>query len=142
MKRQRDDELVKALGPKFVENLRTVLNDDIVAWNANFPDRQINGATKSTNGFGFTVAKLGFPRGIADVAFNPATLRVEVKLTRSTMAGQDETYTTDGHFYLESNPDGKDIHMVDRMRHEHVLPAGFSRIILEGIAEPHSHHII
>lgn len=140
LKRQRDTELIKALGPAFVENLRKVVNEDIAAWNENFSDRIINGATKITNGF--NVAKLGFPRGIAQVAFNPATLRIEVKLTRSTAAGDEETYTTDGYFRLEANPDGKDIHMLDRFKSEHVLPSGFSRIILESIAEQQSHHSI
>ena len=137
---QRETELIRVLGPKFVENLQNILNDDIVAWNANFKDRQINGASKITNGF--QIAKLGFPRGIAEVIFNPATLRIEVTLTRSRPADANETYSTSGFFYLKTNTDGRDIHMEDRMRNTHLQPSGFSRIILESIAEPMANHII
>lgn len=139
--KRREAELIRALGPQFVEGLRNVLNEDIVAWNENFKDRQINGASKITNGF--QVAKLGFPRGIAEVIFNPATLRIEVTLTRSRpTADANETYDTSGFFYLKANTDGRDIHMEDRMRNAHLQPAGFSRMILESIAEPQSNHMI
>ena len=138
---RREAELIRALGPEFVEKLRTVLNEDIVAWNANFKDRQINGATKIQNGF--SVSKEGFPRGSAEVTFNPATLRIEVHLARSTAVDFSEMYDTKGGFYLKANPDGRDIHMVDRLKGDaHLQPSGFSRIILESIAEQSSHHII
>jgi hypothetical protein len=136
----RETELIRGLGPLFVENLRTMLNEDIVAWNEHFGDRQINGAGKIPNGF--SVAKEGFPRGLAEVTFNPSTLSIDVKLVRSTHVDHNKTYETDGGFYLEANPDGRDIHMLDRMRRAHVQPAGFSRILLESIADPNSQHLI
>jgi hypothetical protein len=140
LKRERDDELIRALGPQLVKQLRKVIDDDVVAWNANFKDRIINGTGDIPNGF--SVDKVGFPRGSAQVTFNPATSRIEIELTRSVMAGPDKTYETKGYVYLRANPDGGNIHMEDRMRNEHLQPAGFSRIILESIADQQSNHII
>ena len=90
LKRQRDTELIRALGPQLVKQLRKVIDGDIVAWNKNFADRQINGTADIPNGF--SVAKLGFPRGGAEVKFNPETLRLEIQLERSTMAGPPHSY--------------------------------------------------
>jgi hypothetical protein len=139
-KRKRDAELTKALGPELVKQLRKVIDDDIVEWNANFMDRQINGTDNIPNGF--RVSKISFPRGSAEITFNPSTLRIEVLLVRSTMAGPPETYETKGHVYLRANPDGQDIHMEERARNAHLQPAGFSRMILESVADPQSHHLI
>jgi hypothetical protein len=47
-------------------------------------------------------------------------------------------YDHEGFFHLDVNPDGKDIHMVDRNRRGHVTPEDFTRIVLESIAEPMS----
>jgi len=140
-RRKREAELFKALGPQLVKQLREVIDDDIVAWNDKFPDRQVNGTSANVLN-GFSVAKLGFPRGMAEVKFNPDTLRIEVVLERSTMAGPSSSYKTEGYFYLKANPDGRDIHMEDRWRSVLMEPAGFSRIILESIAEPQSNHMI
>ena len=133
----RNAEMIRALGPAFVKNLMNVLNEDIVAWNAAFKDRQINGATEIQNGFRFS--KEGFPRGSADIIFNPSTLRIDVQMQRSTAQG-DGMYETEGYMYLEVNSDGKDIHMLDRARRSHVDPAGFSHMILETIGESSSQH--
>ncbi len=140
-RRKREAELIKALGPQLVKQLRKVIDDDIVAWNDKFPDRQINGTSANVLN-GFSVAKLGFPRGMAEVKFNPEILRIEILLERSTMAGPQNSYKTEGYVYLRANPDGRDIHMEDRMRNSHLEPAGFSRIILESVAEPQSNHMI
>ncbi len=139
-KQKRDAELIRALGPELVKQLRKVIDDDIVAWNNNFKDRQINGTGNIQDGF--RVDKTGFPRGSAEITFNPATSRIEITLVRSTMAGPQQTYETKGYVYLMANPDGKDIHMEDRMRNAHLQPAGFSRMILESVAEPQSNHMI
>ncbi len=134
----RNAEMIRALGPAFVKNLMNVLNEDITAWNAAFKDRQINGAMGIQNGF--NLSKIGFPRGSADITFNPSALRIDVNLQRSTAQG-DGMYETEGFMYLEVNPDGKGIHMLDRTRRGHIEPAGFSRMILESIAEPMSNHL-
>jgi hypothetical protein len=139
-KQKRDAELIKALGPQLVKGLRKVIDDDIVTWNENFKDRQINGTRDLPNGF--SVAKVSFPRGAADITFNPATSRIEVTLTRSTMAGPQETYEHEGWFYIEVNSDGKGVHMLTRSRRDHIEAAGVSRMILESIAEPTSQWMI
>jgi hypothetical protein len=133
----REAEVIKALGPSFIKTLLNVVNEDIVEWNATFKERTINGAVEIQNGFRF--GKDGFPRGSADVTFNPNNLRIEVLMQRST-ARWDGMYEVSGYMYLEANPDGKDIHMLDRMRRGHVTPAGFSRMLLESVAEPTSNH--
>jgi len=134
----RKNELIKALGPGLVRTLMNIINDDIVAWNANFKDRQINGATEIQDGF--RLEKAGSPRGSADVTFNSNTLRIEVFMQRSTAMG-DSMYDHRGFFHLEANSDGKEIHMEDQSRRAHVTAGGFSHIILESIAEPMSSHL-
>jgi hypothetical protein len=139
-KQKRDTELIRSLGPQLMKDLRKVLDDDIVAWNQNFPDRQINGTSPIQNGF--SVVKIGFPRGVAEIFFNPETLRIQISLERSAMAELQDMYKTDGYVYLRANPDGRDIHMEDRMRGGHLHSSGFSRMILESIAEPNSTHML
>jgi hypothetical protein len=137
---QREATLVKALGGKFIEGLQNVINADIVEWNSSFPDRQINGAGKLPNGF--SVSKAGFPKGEAEVKFNPDTLRIEVRLERPTMADLGKRYVADGYFHLKANPSLEQIYMIDHYRSAHVSAEDFSKIILESIADPHSHHTI
>ena len=140
LKREREAELVKALGPQLVKDLRKIIDDDVVAWNANFKDRMINGTADIPNGF--SVDKVGFPRGSAQITLNLAALRIDIELTRSPMVQPDKPYDTTGYVYLKANPDGSGIHMEDRMRNDHLQPSGFSRIILESIADEQSNHII
>jgi hypothetical protein len=139
-KQKRDAELIRASGPEFVMQLRKVIDADIVAWNTNFTDRQINGTGDIPNGF--RVDKVGFPRGSACIAFNPETLRIEKELVRGVIVDATRTYETKGYMHLRANPDGRGIHMEDRTRNSHLEPAGFSRIILETVADPQSHHLI
>jgi hypothetical protein len=138
-KQKRDAELIRALGPKLVEELRKVIHADIVAWNENFTDRQINGTSYIPNGF--SVDKVGFPRGSADIKFNPVTLRIEIGLTRSVLTDFGESYHMDGYVHVRANPDGRGVHMEERFRNSYLEPAGFSRMILESIAEPQSNHM-
>jgi len=137
-RQQREAEMIKVLSPAFVKKLMDTLNEDLAQWNAEFKDRQINGASPIRNGFQF--AKLAFPKGSAEVTFNAATLRIEVFMRRSTADGAGD-YDQEGFFYLEVNPDGKDIHMLDRMKRGHVTPENFTKIMLESIAEPTSNHL-
>ena len=123
--------LIKTLGPAFVKNLMAVFNEDIAEWNAHFGDRQINGAVAIHNGFSF--AKEGYPRGSADITFNSDALRIDVVLYLTNMQG--DRYTHETYVYLEANPDGKDIHMEDRMHRKHLEPSGFTHMVLENIAE-------
>lgn len=136
-KQLREAEMIKALGPAFVKRLMDTINEDLTQWNAEFKDRQINGASAIHSGF--TFAKLGFPRGSAEVKFNPDMLRIEIFMRRTTADGSGE-YDHEGFFYLEVSPEGKDVHMLDRMRRGHVTPADFSKIMLESIAELTSSH--
>ena len=100
----REAELIKALGQSLIKTLLNVVNEDIVAWNVAFKDRQINGAVEIQNGFRF--AKEGFPRGSADVTFNPNSLGIEVWMQRST-ARWDGMYEASGYSIWKRIPMGK-----------------------------------
>jgi hypothetical protein len=134
--RLRKNELIKALGPTFLKNLINSLNEDITDWNSRFKDRQINGVSEIQDGY--HVEKLTFPRGSAFVRFNPETLRIEIQMQRSRPM-DNSMYEHSGFFCLEANPDDKDIHMEDHSRRAHVTASGFTKIIIESIADPMSH---
>lgn len=138
-KQKRDAELIRSLGPTLLQTLRDVIDEDIKAWNESFADRQI-GPTEGIAG-GFKVCKRGFPFGLAEITFNSVTLGIDVKLVRSTAADSSRTYDVSGHFRLDVNSDGRDIHLVDR-RNSHVVSSSFSQIIIESVGDPNSNYII
>jgi len=134
--RSQKNELIKALGPGFLKDLMESLNEAIVEWNSYFSDRKINGA-KEIQG-GYYIEKPSYPSGKAVIRFNPYTLRIEIELHRSRPT-DGNIYKYDSFVLLEANTDMKAIHMEDHNGRKHLTTEYFTRVIIENIADPHSH---